>query len=287
MTTLSVEEQLLRAKEQIAQEKAGKRKLFHSIVKLADELGKARAAAKVLHERTQYAERTWYAGGIWRAPDLLPSVTGQFAGKQLLHKTVRLRESTSLSDLFFSLVTVTAFTRVGVTMSEQGGIAFGSFCYFTIFFTIWSKQASYSTRFDTTDLSAQITTLLISSAVLFASLSVQSPIDTSDSNRIMYVAAAVALLHGWLYFRVLLAASSYSVPNSTADLDSQLVQQVKRHAVFSIVMCVVEALIWLYGSLLQPVDWDFRWVIFVSGLLAATVRVPRAFLQNDFHGTQS
>jgi hypothetical protein len=277
--SLSFEDQLTKAKEQIATEKAGKRKLFHSIVKLADELQKARSSVNPFLERKDYAERTWHAGGMWRAPDLLPSVTGQHKGHRMLHKTSRLRESISLSDLFFNLVIVTGFTRVGVAMSEQGGITFGSFCYFTIFFTVWSKQASYSTRFDTTDLSAQITTLITCFAVLFASLSVQAPINTEDADRIMIMAAAVALLNACLFWRVLLTSSS-----SSDTSESDLAKLVSHHAIFNIVATTLEAAVWLYGCLFQSCDWEYRWVVFVVALLLASFRIPRAFLANDFHG---
>lgn len=280
---LSLEEQLAAAKEQIAQEKAGKRKLFHSLVKLAEDLGRTRRDSTPLVERQKYQERTWYDGGIWRAPDLLPAVTRATKTSSRSFTTTRVRESISLSDLFFSLVIVTGFTRVGVAMSEQGGIAFGSFCYFAIFFNVWSKQASYSTRFDTTDLSAQITILVTCLAVLFASLSVQAPIATTDANRIMYMAAGVALLNNCLYWRVLMAAR---ITDDEQDPGTrQLAKHVSNHAIVNIVLTTIEIVIWVYGSWWKPVDWEYRWLVFVVALVVAAVRVPRAFLANDFHGT--
>ena len=277
--SLPLEEQLAYAKEQIAQEKAGKRKLFHSLVKLAEDLNQTRQVTGPLQERQKYQERTWYAGGIWRAPDLLPAVTNPTP------HVLRLRESISLTDLFFSLVIVTGFTRVGVAMSEQGGISFGSFCYFAIFFNVWSKHASYSTRFDTTDLSAQITILITCLTVLFASLSVQAPINSADANRIMYMAAAVALLNNLLYWRVLWATRTSGEEEDATT--KQLAKHVARHAVVNIALTTVEFGIWVYGSWRMPIDWEYRWVIFVLALMTAAVRIPRAFLGNDFHAACS
>lgn len=280
---LTLEEQLAAAKQQIVTEKAGKRKLFHSIVKLAEELGRFKNSSRSLER--QSPDKAWYSGGMWRAPQVLPSVWSDHVEDRLRsQRTSKLmvRESISLTDLFFNLVIVTGFTRVGVAMSEQGEIGFSSFCYFAIFFNVWSKQASYSTRFDTTDLSAQIAHLLTCFAVLFASLSVQAPIESLDANRILIMAAAVALLHCWLYLRVLFAARSDDASDAATVL---LRRNLINHATFNILMTVTEAGIWLYGVLGQPVDWNFRWAIFVGALALAGLRIPRAFLANDFHGT--
>merc|ERR1739844_537806 len=70
------------------------------------------------------------------------------------------KEAVSLSDLFFDLVIVTAFTRVGLAIQDHGSLKLPQFFYFCIFWLIWGKEASFSTRFDTADLSSQIETLL-------------------------------------------------------------------------------------------------------------------------------
>jgi hypothetical protein len=266
-----IEEQLAKAKEQIAQEKAGKRKLFHSLVKLANELRRTKNETKPVMELHEYAERNWHEGGMWRAPEVLPGV------QTTAQKMARTREAISLSDLFFNLIIVTAFTRVGISITNQGFLDARSLLYFGVFWTVWSKEASYSTRFDTTDLSAQMETLFTCFAVLFASLSVQQPLQSTDGTRIMMMAAAVALLHCLLHVRVALTNSSQQGTNPLAS-------HVTHYAVYQIVLTAAESLVWLTGIFVLPVDWPYRWCIFMVGLLLA-LRVPRAFLANDFHGT--
>jgi hypothetical protein len=121
---MTTEELLVFQKDQIAQEKAGKRKLFHSLVKLANELRRTRNESTPLVELSQYAERNWYEGGLWRAPALLPGVSNH------TQRITRLREDISLTDLFFSLVIVTAFTRVGVAMTKETFVDVSSLLYF-------------------------------------------------------------------------------------------------------------------------------------------------------------
>ena len=319
----SLEEQLAAAKDQIAQEKAGKRKLFHSLVKLANELRRTRNESVPLVEKQRYEEMRWYEGGMWRAPQVLPALAGGMGSSSssssrtkaeatassadedapmaaaaaaaaaatnepdmdalsrratrpaLAHRTARIRGAISLSDLFFNLVIVTAFTRVGVAISETGQIDFSSFCYFFIFWSVWNKETSYSTRFDTTDLSAQMTTLFTCFAALFACLSVQSPINSIDANRIMIMGGSVAFLYCALHARVL----ATSMPGAS----SRLAKHVANYAIYSMIVCALEGAVWFAGVFLLPVDWEYRWVIFVVALLLG-LRIPRAFLANDFHG---
>ena len=61
---------------------------------------------------SQYSEKNWYQGGMWRAPQLLPGIQDEI-------KDESLKEPVSLSDLFFDLVIVTAFTRVGVAIQDR------------------------------------------------------------------------------------------------------------------------------------------------------------------------
>ena len=102
-------------KDQIAQEKAGKRKLFHSMVKLANELRKMRETSEQVEEERQFLERNWYEGGLWRAPSVLPTVS---SANPL--RTARLT-AISLSDLFFNLVIVTAFTSPSAVSASASG----------------------------------------------------------------------------------------------------------------------------------------------------------------------
>ena len=255
-------------KEQIKQEKAGKRKLFHSLVTLAGELKKLRTEATPLREHAEYANQTWYEGGMWRAPQILPGV------QQQIGLRARLREAISLSDLFFNLVTVTSFTRVGVAVTNSGTLTGTMVLYFAIFWTIWSKEASYSTRFDTTDLSAQLETLVTCFAVLFASLSTSSPLDSLGGTRIMMMAAFCSFLHCCLMARVYWW-------HKDATIDT-LEYQIKMYGLFNTVMNFVEASTWIAGIALGE-SFPYRWVFFTLGVLLS-LRIPRSFLANDFHG---
>lgn len=263
-------------KEQIKNEKAGKRKLYHSLVKLAEELKRLRTESKALQDQAEYANQTWYEGGIWRAPQLLPGVDQEHPGNVLPQQRTRLRQPVSLSDLFFNLVIVTAFTRVGIAMTNAGRVSGESILYFAVFWTIWSKEASYSTRFDTTDLSAKMITLLNCFAVLFASLSVSSSIETEGANRIMIMSAFCSLLHFVLMSRVFSWYKS-AEPNT---LDAH----VRTYALFNSMMNLVESATWIFGMLFAP--QKYRWVVFTAGVLLG-LRIPRAFLANDFHAANT
>jgi len=314
----SLEGQVKFYKDQIAQEKAGKRKLFHSMVKLANELKKQRAFALEVEQQRQFVEKSWYEGGLWRAPTVLPAVgiadptAGAGGGadggqggtdsgigdpSHLFFLSRPTWAAISLSDLFFNLVVVTAFTRVGVAVSVLGYVDTNSLLYFAVFWGIWGKETSYTTRFDTSDLSARITTLVTCFAVLFASLSAQAPIDTSvEGTRIMIMAASVAILHLLLHVRVALTTfpkkknGKTEIDNGEDDEDDSLVQDIRTYAFFNIAMNALETSVWVVGITVFRYDNEelnqYRWLIYLGGVLLA-LRVPRAFLANDFHGTFS
>lgn len=339
---LSLEEQLRLAQEQIQLEKAGKRKLFHSLVKVANELRKTRVAEQQYQNQEQRHQQqysrtstsTWYEGGLWRAPKILPAVLQQTKSKnqsKLAAATSTIpgrlgRPAISLSDLFFHLVIVTAFTRVGVAIGSKGRVDGQSFLYFAMIFTVWHKESSYANRFDTTDLSAQITTLLTCFAVLFASLSVSAPLPSPDGTRIMATAAFVATLHCALHIRVawtnctttvvdgssssnenkgtvqpsisdmcccgLRSSSRHSYEatlsteeevNNNKDALIMVQKHVMRYAVLNSAFTAAEAAVWMVGILVLPEDWPYRWCLFTAALVLG-LRVPRAFLVDDFHG---
>jgi hypothetical protein len=332
-SSLSLEEQLQQVKEQIAVEKAGKRKLFHSLVKLANELRRTKSESVPLLEQAKYADKNWYEGGMWRAPELLPGVAvlaqeqqtdlrrsmggtvtpsismlpQQKKGGAGQQSMMRIRPAISLSDLFFNLVIVTAFTRVGVAISQQSVMqhallsddSISSLLYFAVFWNVWSKEASYSTRFDTTDLSATVETLVTCFGVLFGSLSVQAPINSTDGTRIMMMAAFVAGLHCFLHIRVavsasagasgvssnIAASSTESSPSSTLSLQqTALAKTVRAYALFNVLMTSLEMVTWCIGIFVLGEDFKYRWAIFLTGIVLS-LRVPRAFMANDFHGT--
>jgi hypothetical protein len=215
---------------------------------------------------------------------------------------LRIQPAISLSDLFFNLVIVTAFTRVGVAISQQSAQqhallsddSISSLLYFAVFWNVWSKEASYSTRFDTTDLSATVETLITCFGVLFASLSVHAPINSTDGTRIMMMAAFVAGLHCFLHIRVAVSASTgnragalSSTANRTEPSTSlqqlALAKTVLAYALFNVVMTFLELVTWCIGIFVLGQDFKYRWAIFLTGIVLS-LRVPRAFMANDFHG---
>ena len=267
--TMSLVKDVAYYKEEIKKEKAGKRKLYLSLVKVAKELKKTRQNTATLNERAQYRNQTWHEGGMWRAPQVLPEVQRNVAD----HQRTRPREAISLSDMFLNLVIVTGFTRVGLAITNAGGVQLEHVLYFAVFWTVWGKEASYATRFDTTDLSAQLETLLTCFAVLFASLSVTLPMSSEGGINIMIMAAFCSSMHLCLMGRVLWwynDASSNSVE-----------YHVKRYAIYNIIMNFLEATSWSIG--IFYVNPSHRWIVFLIGVLMG-LRIPRSILNNDFHG---
>lgn len=264
------EKELTQAKEQITQEKAAKRKLYSSLVKLANELKKTRSDMVPLQAEADFNAQSWYEGGMWRRPEVLPGVSSD------PQKRISNRQAIGLSDLFFNLVTVTAFTRVGMAISEHNGLDAASLLYFGVFWMIWSKETSYSTRFDTTDLSAQLVTLFTCFALLFGCLSTTSPINSEDGTRIMMVAGFVSFLHLLLHVRVALWYR-----NAFPDT---IEAYVRSFAIMTVILTFLETTVWAVGIFVLPVDFPYRWAIFLVGILLS-MRIPRSFLSNDFHGT--
>jgi len=159
-----------------------------------------------------------------------------------------------------------------------GSISLPSLAYFCIFWQIWSKEASYSTRFDTTDISSHLETLLACFTLLGGSLSAHSPFDGEGCTRIMGMAAFVAALHAALHGRVWYWFREGGEPDSVN-------YSVKRYAVFITVMNTLEIITWGVGMWL-PNESAFRPWIFLIGILL-NLRLPRGFMPNDFHAACS
>lgn len=184
----------------------------------------------------------------------------------------------SLSDLFLDLVTVTAFTRCGSAIQDRGSLDLSVIAYFAVFWQIWSKEASYSTRFDTSDISSHLETLLACFALLAGSLSAFSDFHSAGCNRIMAVAGFVALLHMLLHCRVWYWFKEGGPVNSVN-------WSVKRYAVFTTIMNMLEAANWCVGMSL-PLESTWREWVFLVGILL-NLRLPRGFMPNDFHAACS
>jgi hypothetical protein len=107
-------------------------------------------------------------------------------------------------------------------------------------------------------------------------LSVSSSIETEGANRIMIMSAFCSLLHFVLMARVFSWYKS-AEPNT---LDAH----VQTYALFNSIMNLVESATWIFGMIFAP--QKYRWVVFTVGVLMG-LRIPRAFLANDFHGKTS
>ena len=257
-----------------------KHRLYKGLVKLASELKDARTECKELAQQREMEDKNWYDGGMWRGPELLPGIQA-VARKRMVTgvKSVpdkRGKDAVSLSDLFFDLVIVTAFTRVGVAIQDRGGLDGASLAYFCIFWLIWGKEASFSTRFDTTDLSSQVETLLTCFAVLFGSLSSTAMFDSGDATRMMVVAAFVSLLHFFLHLRVWYW---FRDVNCASEMIC-----VKNYAAYIMIFTAMEFLTWTVGIFAFSETSSWRGYLFLVAILLS-LRLPRTFLANDFHGT--
>mmetsp|Transcript_6925 Transcript_6925/g.10099 ORF Transcript_6925/g.10099 Transcript_6925/m.10099 type:complete len:592 (-) Transcript_6925:2363-4138(-) len=251
--------------KQLKDEKSAKRKLFSSLAKLAGELKRQKNENEPIIDAVKYANRSWYEGGMWRPPAILPGVANQ---------QIKLVVREDLSHLFFSLVLVTAFTRVGLAVVETGELSLEALLYFAVFWMIWAKDINYSTRFDTTDLYFESINLLTCVAVLCGSLSASSSLTSEDSTRIMMMAAFVAALHIILHCRVAISFRNAPV-GSVQDL-------AKKHAIFSTIMTLCETTTWITGAILPELS-ERRLIIFALGICFSIARVPKNFLGSDFH----
>jgi hypothetical protein len=268
----ALEYELANTQKLLQSEKSGKRRLYASVVKIAQELKNTRAKAEEFQKEAEFANKRWYEGGMWRTPELRPGLTGG----QEVNERPTSKDALSLTDLFFFLVIVTSFSRVGVAVQDRGTVDAPMVAFFAVFWSIWLKETSYSTRFDTTDLSSTAETMLTCFAVLFGAISCTETFQSLDATRIMMVAAFVSLLHFLLHWRI---ARLYH-----SD-DSQVAYFVRKYALHAMLMTGLEACIWVLGILFVPVGHKYRWAVFLAGIVLG-VRVPGSYLTSDFHGKQ-
>mmetsp|Transcript_11770 Transcript_11770/g.13689 ORF Transcript_11770/g.13689 Transcript_11770/m.13689 type:complete len:654 (+) Transcript_11770:177-2138(+) len=275
---LKLKKKYKQSKIDLLLEKEKKQKLYKCVVTLANELKNTKEQVQELREQSNSDERNWYEGGMYRiianksGPELLPNIQNNVFQRGFK------KEAVSLSDLFFDLVIVTAFMRVGLAIQDNGGLKLPQLFYFVLFWLIWGKEASFATRFDTTDLSSQVVTLLTCFAVLFGSLGSKSDFNSTECTSIMVVALFVALLHFLLHFRVWYWFVDVS-PNS------ELIA-VKDYALYVMLGTSLESLTWIVGISLSEQNSKWRWIVFVTAIVFS-FRLPRTFLPNDFHAACS
>jgi len=165
-----------------------------------------------------------------------------------------------------------------VAIQDRGGLEPASLSYFIVFWLIWGKEASFSTRFDTTDLSSQVETLLTCFAVLFGSLSSTAPFNSGDATRMMVLAAFVALLHFFLHMRVWFW---FRDVNPMSEMVA-----VKNYAIYIMILTSVEFITWMFGILCLSESSKYRGLVFFVAIVLS-FRLPRTFLPNDFHAACS
>jgi hypothetical protein len=97
-------------------------------------------------------------------------------------------------------------------------------------------------------------------------------------------------LHCALHIRVAISnwrGLAVSPAILTTDSERMVTNPLSRHvfnyAMFNIIATTLEAITWLIGIFVYSYDWPYRWCIVVAGIVLG-LRVPRAFLANDFHG---
>ncbi len=176
---------------------------------------------------------------------------------------------------------MTSFSRVGAAIQDRGTIDLPILAYFAVFWMIWKKEESYSTRFDTTDISSHLTTLSVCFALLGGSLSAYSTFDSGGCIRIMGMAMFAALLHVVLHVRVWIWFKDADM-STTGDAAGSVGISVKRYAVFNTVMNILETFTWGVGMCLPNGSGWRKW-IFLFGVVL-NMRIPGMIMPNDFHG---
>ena len=230
-----------------------------------------------LHIPPSYHARRAYSAALINCSDSFRNV---FNSSAILTKYPYIFRLAAFSRWIaaFNFSTSSSSSLSGSAIQERGNVDLPVLAYFAVFWQIWSKEASYSTRFDTSDISSHLETLLACFALLAGSLSAFSDFHSAGSDRIMAVAGFVALLHMMLHARVWYWFKDGGQMNTVN-------WSVKRYAVFTTIMNVIEAINWFIGMSL-PLESDWRGWVFLSGILL-NMRLPRGFMPNDFHAACS
>mmetsp|Transcript_10628 Transcript_10628/g.10187 ORF Transcript_10628/g.10187 Transcript_10628/m.10187 type:complete len:399 (-) Transcript_10628:152-1348(-) len=94
----------------------------------------------------------------------------------------------------------------------------------------------------------------------------------------MKVTAFVSILHFFLHLRVY-----YWFQGSSQSSD---LHAVRDYAFLIMILTALESITWIIGINFVPVSSPDRYLVFVFGILFS-LRIPRSFLQNDFHAACS
>jgi len=259
---LEIINEISRVDEAIAKEKKTKEKLYVSFQKLSKELKECIEEKNTLKSAVT-KRRPWTEGGIWCSSQLRPDLSEGNSDYSC--------NPISLTEMFTGIVIVLAFSRVGHVIQGRGKIDRDIIAFFAVLWSIWVKEFSYSTRFDTSDLLSQLEMLLTCFAVLFGCLSFEN----RNYTCIMMVAALTALLHFLLHLKVFIQFSENLVGNVA-----------KQYAVFVMIMTFAEFIIWLVGIFLIPVNSNFIWVVFFFGIVLS-LRPPGLMFGNDYRAAYS
>jgi len=283
LTMEKLERELDDTKTALLRDRESKRRMYLFMSKMAKELKKARTDLETFQKDIQFEKKRWYQGGMWRTPELLPGLGESMTSLSGLEGSQQLRGSgrgermcagrdLNPSDLFLTLVIVTAFSRVGVAVQTRGRVDAPVIAFFAVFWSIWVKETSYSSRFDATDLSSIVETMFTCFAVLFGCISCTETFQSVEATRIMMVAAFVAGLHFLLHYRV------YRLYRANASFEAV---NVRRYARYIMWTTALEMAVWIFGILFVPVGHSFRWAVFLLAILLG-LRSPASFLHSDF-----
>jgi hypothetical protein len=286
LTMEKLERELDDTKTALLRDRESKRRMYLFMSKMAKELKKARTDLETFQKDIQFEKKRWYQGGMWRTPELLPGLGESMTSLSGLEGSQQLRCSgrgermcagrdLNPSDLFLTLVIVTAFSRVGVAVQTRGRVDAPVIAFFAVFWSIWVKETSYSSRFDATDLSSIVETMFTCFAVLFGCISCTETFQSVEATRIMMVASFVAGLHFLLHYRV------YRLYRANASFEAV---NVRRYARYIMWTTALEMAVWIFGILFVPVGHSFRWAVFLLAILLG-LRSPASFLHSDFIGT--
>jgi len=344
------EKELSATRAELRNEETAKRKLYGSLMKLANELRKAKTDSSLTNTQLLFSNQEKHIipvrpNGIWGSCRLLPDLidfslsrrlrqehedmqhialnttTSTSPGKtlnedyrtQLVSLPSNTLSNTNISytstiDIFFHLVIALAFSRVGSTIvlrseisdnnaSSSPAIDLYALTSFTVIWLIWSKEASYTSRFDSRiDGLSFFFTLSTSLAVLLATFTMQD-----NNSCIMSMAAFVSIIDFCRHARVLHTYRHISLaalepaPEPLSLLPSLQTKEPQRHsaldaqhyAIYVMVMTSAESIIWLYGVNILPniSNQNSIWLVFGVGI-ALGIRCPKPFIANNFYAAK-